>query len=117
MITLLGCNTAPIDYRDIGEGEARAPYTHPTDVICAPFEGEPGVERIDGFLFCQQSEAWRKIPVDEPLYRDCSAPGLPAVDVLAVYDGVAARAWSLPLLQGRELVNDDWFGEPLLVDW
>jgi hypothetical protein len=59
-----------------------------------------------------------KVPIDDPIYTSCDAE-LPDQNgiVFTVFDGARAQAYPVALMEGRELVNTEWNGEPVLVDY
>lgn len=117
--TLAACNSAPVGWPlDDVAPDGKAPWGHPSDDVCLSL-ADPEAFEVDGYLFCAMEEGLSKIPVDDPLYEPCGDTSATADDarVLAVFDGVRARAYPIPLLSGREIVNDWWGDEPLLVDW
>jgi Protein of unknown function (DUF3179) len=95
---------------------AVAPWGYPTDTVCTDVVGDTH-QVIDGFAFCGQAGALAKIPVDEPTFAACA--DVPGDDrsTLVVFDGQLARAYLLDALEPREVVNDDWQGSPILVDF
>jgi hypothetical protein len=115
LLALVACNTAPTDYRVAKVPGAKAPYAGPTDDACV----ERGVldTEIDGFYFCGEDEGRTKIPVDDPIVVACRDVDPDDRQVVSVFDGVTARAYPTELLLGRELVNDQWGDEPLLIDF
>lgn len=118
MIWLVACNHAPSDFRDGSIApNGKAPWGYPTEVACDEMDDPDAVE-IDGFTYCGRRTAGGKVSVDDPIYRPCDQlPDDVAGTVFSVFDGVRARAWSIEKLDDRELVNDDWDGEPILVDY
>jgi hypothetical protein len=111
-----GCNLTPTPWPDLSTAPGgRAPWGHPTDVICEHRDDVDQVE-IDGYLFCGQNPGSNKVPVDDPIYAPCRESRFDG-DVMAVFDGQRARAYAIARIKDRELVNDDWDGEPLLVDF
>ena len=118
LVALLACNHAPSEWPDPGiSPQGQAPWGYPTDLVCDERDDADAVE-IDGFTFCGAKEALGKPAIDDPIYRPCSdLPDDLSVRVLSVFDGVRARAWPIADLLGRELVNDDWGGVPILVDY
>ncbi|MEZ4235489.1 MAG: DUF3179 domain-containing (seleno)protein [Myxococcota bacterium] len=116
LLGLVGCNLTPTPWPDpsVAPG-GRAPWSHPTDRICRQRQ-DPGMFEVDGFLFCGDNPGLNKVPIDDPVYVACADATLDE-RVMAVFDGTRARAYALRGLYKRELVNDDWDGEPLLVDY
>jgi hypothetical protein len=109
-----GCNPE-IERDEIAPG-ARAPSDRPTDIVCND-RNDPNAFEVDGFLFCADNLA-KKVPVDDPIYVGCDeVPADARGEVLSLFDGVHARAWPLEGLHKREIVNDDFFGEPIVVDY
>ena len=94
-----------------------APWGFPTDVACDRRDDESTLE-VDGFTFCGLEDGLAKVPVDDPIYYGCDE-GDPntTVELLAVFDGTRARGYAIAELIGRELVNTEWDGAPLLVDY
>ena len=113
-LALVGCNTAPLWPDRSSAPDGNAPWFGPSDKVCL---GEPDAVEYDGYLFCKQAGATLKVPIDDPIYTSCSADLDQKGDVLALFDGVRARAYPVDLMLGRELVNTDWDGEPVLVDY
>jgi hypothetical protein len=116
---LAACNTAPVGWPLDGTAPgAEAPWFHPSDDKCLAM-ADPYAFEVDGYLFCGLEAGERKIPIDDPIYEPCDGPqtNLESTRVVTVFDGLRARAWPKTLLDGRELVNDWWGDEPLLVDW
>jgi hypothetical protein len=120
-LLLSACNRAPVDY----DYDARAPgaqgaWTHPSDAACNKHPDDPA-ETIDGFAYCQTIPAARKVPFVDPEWETCDdltvAERSSDDVVLAVSDGVEARAYPLAVLSGRDFVNDWWSGDPILVDY
>jgi hypothetical protein len=108
------CNPE-VDGDEIAPG-ARAPSDRPTDIICEERD-DPDAFEVDGFLFCA-ANLDKKVPVDDPIYVDCDEiPAEAEGDVLSLFDGEHARAWPIEGLHKREIVNDDFFGEPITVDY
>jgi hypothetical protein len=116
---LVACNSAPVGWPlDDVAPDGKAPWGHPSDDKCLSLE-DPEAFLVDGYLFCGMEQGLAKIPVDDPIYEACGDTTATADDdrVFTVFDGVRARAYPIPLLEGREIVNDWWGDEPLLVDW
>ena len=119
IFTLFACNQAPIDYSpsDFAPRGA-APYAHPSETFCP--ERDTGIVDypvIDGFRFCNYSPTGKKIPVDDPIYTPCSDAKYTPEPVFYVTDGVRARAYQIQALDQREIVNDQWGAESVLVDF
>lgn len=117
LLGLLACNTAPLDYREGLAPRAQSAWFAPSDDFCDQFDDDQVL--VDGFHWCGMSRGTEVIAVDDPIYTPCAEVPAPAPGqtALTVFDGVLARAYPLELLIGRELVHDDWRGEPLLVDF
>ena len=119
VILLAACNTAPIGwpYDDVAP-DGQAPWSHPSDDTCLEL-ADPDAFVVDGYLFCAAEDGAGMIPVDDPVYQSCGETTAAEIDgrVLAVFDGYRARAYAISLLKGREVVNDWWGDDPLLVDW
>lgn len=115
LLGLLACNTAPTDYRGGAAPGALSPWFEPSEEFC----DQNDLERIliDGYHWCGMLRSNEVIAVDDPIYTPCAAVSEANGTALTVFDGVLARAYPLDLMVGRELVNDDWRGEPLLVDY
>lgn len=97
--------------------KGKAPYSHPSDAACAR-QRDPEAFEVDGFLFCAADAGFTKIPVDDPLYEDCSETTLTGDEqVLSLFDGAHAEAYRITAMIGRELVHTEWDGEPILVDF
>lgn len=111
----LACNSAPLDYREGKAPGAPVDWAGPTDDFCLMAPGES--MEVDGFLFCAEVPGRKKIPVDDPVLVPCASAVDDAIRVVSVFDGVTARAYAVEPLLGRELVNDDFGDEPLLVDY
>lgn len=118
LVTLVACNHAPSEWPDASlSPDGKAPWGHPTETACDNMD-DPEAFEVDGFTFCGRDDALDKTAVDDPIYGPCdTAPDDADGRVFAVFDGVRARGWSIPKLIDRELVNDDWGGEPILVDY
>ncbi|MEQ1503502.1 MAG: hypothetical protein ABMB14_14795 [Myxococcota bacterium] len=118
IVSLVACNLQGQPWPDDSIGpDGKAPWSHPTDLACVE-RGDPDQKEIDGYLFCGADEARQKVPIDDPVYAPCAGFVAPFDGpVLAVFDGVLARGYSVDLLKGREIVNDDWAGEPIVVDY
>lgn len=115
VLALVACNTAPTDYRDGRAPGAKAPYAGPTDTSCVA-RGETDT-RIDGYYYCGQEEGAQLVPVDDPLFTPCRDVAAADTRVLSVFDGTRGRAYVVDELLGRELVNDMWGDDPLLIDF
>jgi hypothetical protein len=119
VVVLAACNNAPVGWPiDDVAPDGKAPWSHPSDDACLNL-ADPDAFEVDGYLFCAADEAADMIPVDDPVYQGCGETTAEDIDgrVLAVFDGVRARGYANGLLKGREVVNDWWGDEPLLVDW
>jgi hypothetical protein len=115
-VPTLACNLTPTPWPDPSRvSGAKAPWAHPTDLVCASRDDPDSVE-IDGFLFCAGDAIQSKIPVDDPRFVSCERSRIDG-PVLAVFDGQRARGYSIARMSGREVVNDEWDGEPILVDF
>jgi len=118
-VLLAACNTAPVGWpTDDVAPDGKAPWSHPSDDACLNL-ADPEAFEVDGFLFCARSEGERKIPVDDPIYVSCGDTTAEEIEgrVVTVFDGFRARAYPIQLLDGREIVNDWWGNDALLVDW
>lgn len=115
LVVVVACNSAPLRYtsREPAPG-SEVPWGVPTESGCDGPSAEDAVE-IDGFTFCPG----RGIePIDAPVHASCQEVDLPGdTDVFWATDGLTARAWPTEMLQGRELVHEDWPLGPVLVDW
>lgn len=118
-VAAAGCNWVPTPYPDpaVAPG-GNAPWSHPTNTACDA-RPESRETDIDGFAFCGRDEGMAKIPIDDPVYVKCAdaPPEAGRITVFSVFDGLKARGYVVSEMLGRELVNDDWDGEPLLVDY
>jgi len=115
LLWVAACNTAPLDYEDMGAADgADADWVGPTyDETC---DEDPNAVMIDGHLYCNADNSI--MPVDDPLMRDCDPEIMDDdVRVFYVFDGVDARAYPIQALKHRELVHDEYGDGPLLVDW
>lgn len=117
LAALTACNTAPLDYRAIGQAPgASAGWGWPSERAC---DRQPDMSDdvvVDGFTLCARTNDI--VPVDDPVYGPCDAGALAkSADVFAVFDGIHARGYATASLQGRELVHDDWGTGPVLVDF
>jgi hypothetical protein len=91
-------------------------FVSPNDLFCSKYD-EAETFEVDGFLFCG-ADLKKKVPVDDPIYWDCHKVRADTDgEVLSLFDGVHARAWPIEALHKREIVNDDFFGEPIAVDY
>ena len=116
LLLLVACNSAPLRYgtRKAAPG-SEVPWGVPSNEACEARDDEDAVE-IDGFLFCPGGE--RIYPIDAPIHAPCDEVELSDdTDVFWATDGLTARAWPTELMQGRELVHEDWPLGPVLVDW
>lgn len=113
----LACNTAPLNGSadDIAPG-GKAPWGHPTDAECSEVDLAANAI-IDGFHYCEYGGELKKIPIDDPVYERCDAVAQTPAKVLYVTDGARARAYLLDAMDDREIVNDLWGAEPLLIDY
>jgi len=119
LVLLAACNTAPVGWpTDDVAPDGKAPWSHPSDDACLSL-ADPEAFEVDGYLFCGSAEGLSKIPVDDPIYESCGDTTAEEIAgrVVAVFDGARARAYPIALLEGREIVNDWWGDDPLLVDW
>jgi hypothetical protein len=116
-LTLAGCHLTPIWPDDAVAPGADAPWNYPTDVACDK-RGDVDAFEVDGFLYCAADAATTKIPVDDPHYVACGDAAIPDdADLLVLFDGARARGYRIGALRDRELVNTEWEGEPILVDY
>jgi len=111
-----GCNTAPVEYlTDEKAPGAHGPLDQPTNEACDQL-GSPTDPWIDGFQLCRQEN--NIIPVDDPIMYVCADADIhPDEEMFWVFDGVRARAYPILIMEGRELLNENFGGTPLLVDW
>ena len=114
LLLAAACNTAPLWPDDAIAPGGHAPWAAPSDDACEDFEDR--IE-IDGFALCGVGRAITKTPVDDPIYAGCDSDLGADREVVSLFDGARARAYPVDLLIGRELVNTDWDGEPVLVDY
>lgn len=117
LLALLACNDAPLDYALGKAPRAQSAWFHPSDDFCDLYDEDQ--VRVDGYAWCGTERAVDVVAVDDPVYVTCRDAPAPAADetALTVFDGVEARAYSLAWMMGRELVHDDWRGEPVVVDF
>lgn len=116
LVLLTACNTAPVDYRDLGTAPgAEAPWGAPSEGVCADRVPRPEDEVIDGYTLCAENQLLEIVPIDDPIYVPCEEAALIG-EVVYVFDGVRARGYSKSFLDDRELVHDEWGGVPVLVD-
>lgn len=119
-LSIAACNTAPVDYRDLGQAPGRGGnWMEPTEWCEGRrFQAEDDVV-IDGFLLCTAEIRVR--PVDDPILHDCQSDRVaalrPSDEVVWVYDGGIAKAYLLEALELREGVHDDLRGVPVFVDF
>ncbi len=114
---LTACNTAPVDYRDLGSAPGRGGnWMAPTEWCEGRrFQAEDDVV-IDGYLLCTANI--RVKPVDDPVFLDCADAALPpGAEVAWMYDGAVAKAYTLEALHLREGVHDTLRGIPIFVDF
>jgi hypothetical protein len=117
VLALTACNTAPLDYRALGQAPGgSAGWGWPSERACDRQPDEPDDVVVDGFTLCARDNDI--VPVDDPIHEPCAKHALGAQElVFAVTDGVHARGYALDALIGRELVHEDWGTGPLLVDF
>lgn len=111
----VACNQAPLHYNGPTGG---VPWTGPNEKVCQREHIATDEDYvIDGFTLCGVVND--KVPVDDPEFIACSEMGpFDAPDGLfTVYDGYRVRGYSVKHLRGRELIHDNWWGTPVLVDW
>ncbi len=113
LFVVIGCLTPTWPYEGLAPG-AQAPWNAPSDEICE--QRDDPIARVDDTLWCGAVAAENKIAVLDPIFERCDRAA-PNGAVLAVFDGVLARGYPLAELDDREVVNDWWRGEPLLVDY
>lgn len=118
-MALAACNTAPLDYRNLGRAPASpVPWSGPGDQWCS--DKPNNAEQVGPFLLCG-GDGKTVIPVDDPVMVACDDPEArsvaPEERVAFVYDGVEARAYPLGRLEFREGVHDLFHGIPVFVDW
>lgn len=117
---LFACNTAPVDYRDLGSAPDRSGnWMAPTEWCEGRRFRAADDPVIDGYLLCTADI--RVKPVDDPLLVPCDDGATAAIapddEVAWVYDGGIAKAYSLKALRLREGVHDDLRGIPVFVDF
>ncbi len=106
---LVACNQAPESYLEPG-------WNTPSEAACDRREDRPDDVEVNGFTLCGRDGDI--VPIDDPILVGCSQSVLaPDVPVFSVFDGVDARAYPIALLEGRELLHDEYGDGPLLVDW
>jgi hypothetical protein len=114
---LAACNDAPLWPDDAYSPGGEVPWSHPSDVACSERDDDDAVE-IDGYQYCGDEIAFDLIvAVDDPIYRSCADASPDAARVMAVFDGVRARAFVLAALDLREIVHTEWGGEDVLVTY
>ena len=118
VLQLAACNTAPLDYRDVGRAPGRpVSWMQPTPWCEGRMEPDLDVV-VDGIPLCAGEFSIH--PVDDPILQPCAEVEAEAKrheQVAYLYDGQVARAYTLAALDGREGVHDDLHGIPIFVDF
>lgn len=115
---LAACNDAPLWPDEARAPDGVVPWSHPSDDGCASLPDDDDAVEIDGFLYCGDEYAFDAIvAVDDPIYRPCADVEPDEVQVMALFDGVRARAYVAPALDQREIVHTEWDGEDVLVTY
>lgn len=118
---LLSCNSAPLDYRDLGTAPGAAgSWMAPSDFCGEGMARDlPVHQQIGDFVYCTGPIPIK--PVDDPIFEPCDSPDTdrlsPDDEVAWLYDGVNARAYARGPLERREGVHDLLNGIPIFVDF
>ena len=120
LLLISSCNQAPVDYRDLGSAPGRSGNWMGPDEWCRGRRFQSDTDQVvDGYLLC--TDSIRVKPIDDPEFVPCDHARsnilAPQDEVVFVYDGELAKAYSLAELHLREGVHDMLRGVPVFVDF